>query len=103
MSAADIMLFPSLYEGLPLTLIEAQASGLPIIMSNNISSESILTKLIKVVPLEVSLWVKEIAKSNLIKNRLNYNNKLCKTNMNIDFQVSEIIREKIILNTIGNI
>ena len=31
MSASDLMLFPSVFEGLPLTLLEAQACGLPTI------------------------------------------------------------------------
>lgn len=38
-SAMDIFLFPSLFEGLPVTLVEAQASGLPCIISNGITSE----------------------------------------------------------------
>lgn len=44
LSAADIFIFPSLYEGLPLTLVEAQASGLPIICSSNVTHETKLTE-----------------------------------------------------------
>ncbi len=40
LSAADVFVFPSLYEGLPLTLIEAQASGIQIICSNTITPET---------------------------------------------------------------
>lgn len=36
----DILLLPSFYEGLPVTLIEAQASGLYSIVSNKVSKES---------------------------------------------------------------
>lgn len=39
MQIADIMIFPSLFEGLPVTLIEAQASGLNCIISDKISRE----------------------------------------------------------------
>ena len=39
-----MFVFPSIYEGLPVTLIEAQAAGLPCIISNCISSECIVTK-----------------------------------------------------------
>ncbi len=35
----DIFIFPSLYEGLPVTLVEAQANGLQIFASDNISHE----------------------------------------------------------------
>ena len=39
MQAMDILLFPSLFEGLPLVLIEAQANGLKIFASDSISKE----------------------------------------------------------------
>jgi glycosyltransferase involved in cell wall biosynthesis len=40
--AMDALLFPSLHEGLPVVLIEAQAAGLPTIMSDAIAAESII-------------------------------------------------------------
>ncbi len=42
-SAFDVMLFPSFFEGLPLTLIEAQVSALPILMSDTITKTVIVT------------------------------------------------------------
>ena len=39
MNFLDILVMPSLYEGIPVTLIEAQACGLPCIISNRISTE----------------------------------------------------------------
>lgn len=39
MSAMDAFLFPSLWEGLPLAALEAQAAGLPVFISDVISSE----------------------------------------------------------------
>lgn len=44
MQAMDVFVFPSLYEGLPVTLVEAQAAGIPCIISDQISKECILTK-----------------------------------------------------------
>lgn len=41
--AFDLYLFPSLWEGLPLTGIEAQTSGLPVLMSDVIAPETIVT------------------------------------------------------------
>ena len=41
--AMDLFLFPSLYEGLPVTLVEAQTSGLPCVISDKVPSESILS------------------------------------------------------------
>lgn len=39
MQGFDIFVFPSLHEGLPLTLIEAQCAGLPCVISNKVTSE----------------------------------------------------------------
>lgn len=42
MQAFDVLVFPSLHEGIPLTLIEAQASGLPVLTSDNVSDEALV-------------------------------------------------------------
>lgn len=49
---ADIFVFPSLYEGLPLTLVEAQTSGVKCFISDSIPDDCILTDLIKKIPLD---------------------------------------------------
>lgn len=51
-SAMDVFLFPSKFEGVPLTLVEAQANGLHCVISDKISNEVNLTSLIHVMPLE---------------------------------------------------
>lgn len=52
MQAMDVFAFPSLYEGLPVTMVEAQASGLPCIISDKVPPECILTEgLVDVMPL----------------------------------------------------
>lgn len=56
--AMDIFLLPSLYEGLPVVCVEAQASGLPIITSSNVTKEAILTALMTQLDLQkgASFW-----------------------------------------------
>lgn len=43
MSAFDVFLFPSLYEGLPVTLVESQTAGLPVVCSDVITKEVVVT------------------------------------------------------------
>ncbi|MBO5095069.1 MAG: glycosyltransferase family 1 protein [Lachnospiraceae bacterium] len=61
MQAADGVIFPSLFEGLPVTLIEAQAAGLPVLMSDTITEEVILTGLVRTMPLSETpgTWAEE--------------------------------------------
>lgn len=57
-SAMDVFLFPSKFEGVPLTLIEAQANGLHCVISNKISNEVNLTPLVHVCNLgEEASWI----------------------------------------------
>ena len=42
-SAMDCFFFPSLYEGFSVSLVEAQANGLPCVVSKNIAPESKLS------------------------------------------------------------
>lgn len=72
LSAMDVMLMPSLYEGMPNTVIEAQATGLPCVISDSITSEANITGLVKYVPLSKSsdFWADEVLKA-ISNNRLN--------------------------------
>jgi glycosyltransferase involved in cell wall biosynthesis len=51
LSAADAFVLPSLHEGLPLTLVEAQCAGLPCIVSDKVTPESALTSLVVFAPI----------------------------------------------------
>ena len=42
----DIFFLPSFFEGLPVTGLEAQASGLPCIVSDTVSNEFVYTDLV---------------------------------------------------------
>lgn len=63
LTAMDCFVFPSLWEGLPLSLIEAQASGLPCIVSNNITSESNVTQKVVYMSLDedIKIWSDKIS------------------------------------------
>lgn len=55
LQAMDAFVFPSLYEGLPLALVEAQAAGLPCFASDKVIAPEVkLTELMHFIPLEQS-------------------------------------------------
>lgn len=65
LSAADCLLFPSLYEGLPGVVLEAQAAGLPCLISNKITQEVKITELVSFLSIDDSKeqWVDLAMKS----------------------------------------
>lgn len=71
--AMDLFLFPSLYEGLGMVAIEAQASGLPCIIANTIPEEVYITSLVETLSLKDSanLWAKHVLNYTNGYNRLN--------------------------------
>lgn len=60
LSAVDLIMMPSLFEGLPLTLIEEQANGLRCLASDTITREVNITGLVSFLPISegVGAWVK---------------------------------------------
>lgn len=54
LQAMDVFVFPSLYEGIPVSLMEAQASGLRCLVSDTVSKEAKVTGLVEYIPLKKS-------------------------------------------------
>lgn len=54
MSASDVFILPSRYEGFPVVLAEAQASGLPCLISDRVPGEAALTGLVSSMSLDES-------------------------------------------------
>lgn len=60
--AMDSFVLPSLYEGVPLSAIEAQCTGLNCFLSDKVTYESKVTDLVEFIPLEetVDIWAEKI-------------------------------------------
>lgn len=82
--AMDYMLMPSLYEGLSVTMVEAQANGLKIFASDKIATETDFTNLIDFISIaDRNLWVDHIV-NNLSYERKNTYDKLVEANYDIE-------------------
>lgn len=76
LSAMDVFVFPSFYEGMPNTVIEAQSTGLPCVIADTITNEACVTDIVKYMSLRDSSdkWVDQImlSSNNSIVNRRLY-------------------------------
>ena len=95
LSAMDVFVFPSFYEGMPNTVIEAQAIGLPCIISDTITKEANITNLVKYISLDeiCEKWSQEILSCKKIKNN-DTKEKFLNCNYDIESSVKKF--EKII-------
>ncbi len=64
LNAMDVFAFPSLYEGMPLSIVEVQTNGLPCVLSSGVPEDVHLTDLVTSLSLEEqNRWVEAIAHS----------------------------------------
>ena len=81
LNIADVVIMPSLFEGIPVSAIETQSLGIPLILSNNISSELKINTNVESLPIDdksVELWANEIlrfAMSTKVSNKNFINSK----------------------------
>lgn len=62
LQAMDLFLLPSLYEGLPVVLIEAQASGISCLVSDKVAEEANLTGTMRYLTItDTAPWLKAIS------------------------------------------
>lgn len=66
LQASDVFLFPSLYEGLGMAAVEAQAAGLPCILSDRVPEACKMTSLVHFLSLSsgAQAWADTILKQN---------------------------------------
>ena len=104
LDAMDIFLLPSLYEGLPCVCVEAQANGLPCLVSSAITKEVELTNNIKFLEIEnANKWCIEITKlaENLKADRQNVNRDARLNDYDIEIQ-AKLLEERYLEYGIGS-
>ncbi len=69
----DVFVFPSFYEGLPVTLIEAQAAGIKVFASDSITTEVSLTDDIEFLSIDkpAEYWAGKIIETDASKKNTN--------------------------------
>ena len=84
MSASDIFILPSLFEGLPLTLIEAVSNGLNCFVSDTITKELDVFENINYLGLNTNTWVDSIKNTHINTNRSNFFKKVQESHYDIN-------------------
>lgn len=98
LGAMDVFLLPSLHEGLPLVLLEAQSIGLPCIFSDNITEEvDFLKPLMRRISLSQSpsVWAEAVLAAKGDKSVITQTDALAlleKSNFNIQMSVNELTK-----------
>ncbi|GAA3632612.1 glycosyltransferase family 1 protein [Lactobacillus hamsteri] len=97
LQACDVFVMPSLWEGLSVAAIEAQASGLETLLSSSVSKEVGITDLVKFIDLtDMDEWkdeLKEIAQSTIVRKNVEKEIQIAGFDMNNSAQFIKKIYE----------
>lgn len=93
LSAMDVFVFPSLFEGMPLSILEVQANGLPCVISDSVPEDVFLTDLIH--PLSLSATQEQWIDAILSVHRSNpqvYARELADSGFSVETAMEKIYR-----------
>ena len=92
LSAMDIFLLPSFFEGLTVVGIEAQASGLPCIFSDTLSNDTCITDLVTKVSLEkdAKYWATVVNSVDIGKERASYHCEVAKAGYDVNMNIKKL-------------
>lgn len=88
----DVFILPSIYEGLGIVNIEAQCSGVPVIVSDAVPPDVKVTSLIEFLPLMKDAWVnKIITLTQKDNNRNTYLDDIKKSGYDIRYEAEKLM------------
>lgn len=95
LSAMDMIVMPSLYEGFPVTLVEEQVNGLNCIVSNTITNDVNITGNVVFVPLNNNpeLWADTIESIDVENDRSSKSNQSVKAIIDAGLDMKKEIRK----------
>lgn len=93
LQAIDVFVMPSLFEGTPVSVIEAQAAGIPCIISNCVPDDCMITDRIKKIGLDKTNehWVQQILNAAMMKKE-DTSKKIVEAGYDIVTNAKELIR-----------
>lgn len=93
--AMDAFLLPSLFEGLPVVMVEAQASGLPCFVADTITKEADISGNVEFYSLnqDASIWAENIIKSIEVFERKDVKKVITDRGYSIDAAANALICE----------
>ncbi len=94
LQAFDLFLMPSFFEGLPITAIEAQTSGLPCLLADTITEETAITDIVQFSALDAPLqeWVQKAQEMlSLQQDRAQYALKVKEAGYDFEDTVLEVL------------
>lgn len=102
LQAMDVFVFPSLYEGLGIVAVEAQASGLPTIVSDQLPRDIEVTALLETLPLTAGTgeWASAILDHRECQTRSSPVAEISRGGFDITREVGKL--ERLYLNLVGD-